>query len=219
MLQVPVFNMKGDQTGAMEVDPEVLGGRVRASLIKQAVVAYLDHQRQHSARTKGRSDVEGSTRKLYRQKGTGNARMGTIRTVIRRGGGVAFAKRSQRAVKALPKGMRRLARNSAILAKIKSQDVMVVEDLRCERPHTRTMVSMLKALGAERGCVLAVHEPNENVYLSGRNIPKTEVRLVEQLNTYEVLRRRKLLLTKEAFERLCADPVRLKSGADDEAGA
>ena len=110
MLSVPVCNMTGDRTGEVEIDPAVLGSKVRVRLMKQAVVAFLDHQRQHSARTKGRSDVEGSTRKLYRQKGTGNARVGMLRTPTRRGGGRTFARRGPRKRKGFPKQMRRLAR-------------------------------------------------------------------------------------------------------------
>jgi large subunit ribosomal protein L4 len=199
----------------MEIDPVLLGVRVRPQLMKQAIVAFLDHQRQYSARTKGRSDVEGSTRKIYRQKGTGNARAGTIRTPIRRGGGRAFAKRVPRATKVLPRKMRRLARNSAILAKIQANDVMVVDELVVPAVKTRTVAAMLSALGVDRGCVLAMHERDRNVYLSGRNIPKTDVRLVEELSAYEVLRGRKLIFTRPAFERLVRDPVTLRGEESD----
>ncbi len=202
MLAVPVYNMLGERTGQVEIDPEVLGRRVRPRIIKQVIVAYLDHQRQHSARTKGRSDVEGSTRKLFRQKGTGNARMGTIRTPVRRGGGRTFAKRGPRARKVLPKKMRRLALSSAILAKIESDDALIVEDLVFGEPKTRTFASMLAALGVDRGCILALHERDRNAYLSGRNIPATDIRLVGDLNAYEVLRRRKLIFSRPAFERV-----------------
>jgi len=204
MLAVPVFDMSGKQSGEIEVDPAVLGGRVRPRLIKQAVVAFLDHQRQRSARTKRRSDVEGSTRKLYRQKGTGNARAGAIRTPVRRGGGRTFGKRVPGAVKALPKKMRRLARNSAVLAKIQANEVMVLDGFDCEAPKTKVFASMLTALGADNGCVFAMHEPNRNAHLSGRNLAKTDVRLVGELSAYEVLLRKKIVFTKAAFEQLIA---------------
>jgi len=212
-LAVPVFDMDGKQTGTIEIDPAALGIRVRPRLIKQAVVAYLDHQRQRSARTKRRSDVEGSTRKLYRQKGTGNARAGMIRTPVRRGGGRAFGKRGPRATKELPKKMRRLALAGAILAKIQSADAMVLQDVQFDAPKTKRFASMLVALGAERGCVLALHERDRNVYLSGRNVPKTEVRLVDDLNAYEVLRRNKLIFTRPAFEKVAARGASKRAGA------
>jgi len=204
MLEVPVFNMKGDRTGAVQLDPEVLGGRVRPQLLKQAVVAFLDRQRQHSARTKGKAQTAGSTRKLYRQKGTGNARVGQVRTPVRRGGGRAFAKRVPGAVVDFPKKMRRLARNNAILVKIKSSDTLIIEDLNCKAAKTKVVANMLASLGVDRGCVLATHELDRNVYLSGRNIPKTDVRVFESLTAYEVLRRRKLILTRPAFDLLAS---------------
>ena len=209
MLAVPVFNMQGERVGEMEVDPAVLGGELRPALLKQAIVAYEDRLRQRSARTKGRSNVEGSTRKLYRQKGTGNARAGSIRTPIRRGGGRTFARREAGAVKGFPKKMRRLARNGAILAKIQSDNVMVVDELHCPEPSSKAFAAMLSGLGVRRGCLLAMHERSTSVYLSGRNIPNTLIRLVDELNAYEILRQPKLVFTKAAFERLLQDPVRL----------
>lgn len=210
MAMVPVFNMQGERLGEMEVDPASLGGTVRPRLIKQAIVAFLDHQRQRSARTKGRSVVEGSTRKLFRQKGTGNARAGNLRSPIRRGGGHTFAKGGSSARKGLPQKMRRLARNSAILAKIQGNDVMIVDGLRCPEPKTKTFVSMLAALDVTQSCLLAINARDENVHLSARNIPKTDIRIVDDLNAYEVMRRRKLIFTKPAFERLMRDPVTLR---------
>ncbi len=202
MLTVPVFTMKGAQTGELQVDADLLGGRVRPALLKQAIVAYLDHQRQRSARTKGKADVAGSTRKLYRQKGTGNARMGQIRTPIRKGGGRTFAKRGPTRVREFPKKMRRLARNNAVLAKIQSSDVMVIEDLRCPAIKTKTMANLLSAIGVRRGCVLAVPDRDRNVHLSARNLARTDVRVLADLNAYDVLRRDKLVFSKPAFERL-----------------
>lgn len=204
MLAVPVVNMQGESTGQMEIDPALLGGRVRPKLLKQAIVTYLEHQRQDSARTKGRSQKTGSTRKLYRQKGTGNARVGNLRTVLRRGGGVAFAKRGPRAERLLPKKMRRLARNSALLAKIQAGELVVVDGLSCAEPKTKVMASMIHAVGGDKGCLVALHELDRNVYLSGRNIPKTDVRLFCEVGPYELLRRKKVLVSKPAMEHLIA---------------
>ena len=212
MLSVPVCNMTGDRTGEVEIDPAVLGSKVRVRLMKQAVVAFLDHQRQHSARTKGRSDVEGSTRKLYRQKGTGNARAGMLRTPLRRGGGRTFARRGPRRRKVFPKQMRRLARDSAILAKLTANEVVIVEDLHLDEVKTKSMASMFSALGVDRGCVLATHGFDRNVFLSGRNIPRTDIRIVDELSAYEILRRPKLIFSKNSWERLVSD--RGRAGAN-----
>ncbi len=201
MPAVPVFNMEGKRLGEVEVDPARLGGTVRVKLLKQAIVSYLDHQRQGSARTKGKSDTAGSTRKLYRQKGTGNARMGQIRTPIRRGGGRAFAKRVPPSVKEFPKKMRRLARDSAILAKIEALEVMIVDPLKCSQPKTKVFASMLEKLGVRRGCLVAMHERDDNAYKSGRNIANTDIRLVDEITAYDVLRRRQVIFTRAALER------------------
>ncbi|HUU85957.1 MAG TPA: 50S ribosomal protein L4 [Phycisphaerae bacterium] len=212
MLELPVYNMEGQQTGSVQIDPQILGDRVRPQLLKQAIVTYQANRRQGSARTRNRGRVSGSTRKIYRQKGTGNARMGTVRSPIRRGGGVTFAKQNLVFDRTLPKKMRRLARNNAILAKILSQDALVVEGLAFEEPKTKRMGELLRGVGASRGCLLALHQPDDNVVLSGRNLPKTDVRLVQDLNAYEILRRKKLILSRPAFEVLTNDPVTLRSG-------
>jgi large subunit ribosomal protein L4 len=216
MIDVPVYDMKGTQTGTLQIDEAALGGEIRPRLLKQAVVTFLANQRLGTAATKSRGMVAGSTRKLYRQKGTGNARMGPIRTNIRRGGGVAFAKTPRDFSRAMPKKMRRLARNNAILVKLQSNDAMIVEDLKFDQPRTKAFAAMLSVLGVKKGCVLAMAEPNETIYKSGRNIPRTEVRLVEQLSAYEILRRQKLIFTKEAFAALAASPERV--GAQPQQG-
>ncbi len=217
MLQVPVYDMNGSQSGLLEIDPDILGGRVRHQLLKQAIVAYQANRRQNTVATKSRGMVQGSTRKLYRQKGTGNARAGSARTVVRRGGGVAFAKGKQNYNQKLSRKMRRLARNNAILAKIVSSDVMVVEGMNFEVPKTKRMADFLGNVGATKGCVVAMSEFDENIYKSSRNLDKTEVRLLSNLNAYDILCRKTLVMTKPAFEALVADPKTLRSPAEEEA--
>lgn len=212
MIDVPVFNMSGEQTGTLQIDENILGRWVRTDLLKQAVVMWRTNQRQGSARTKNRSRVEGSTRKLFRQKGTGNARMGNARTNIRRGGGVAFAKLAERNYRQdMPKKMKQLARRSALLAKLKAKSVAVVEPLTISEPKTKAFHGMLRKLGADKGCVVALARPDETIYKSGRNIPKTEIMPAYELNAYEILRRRKLLFTKEAFEAVVANPMSFRA--------
>lgn len=202
MIDVPVYSMDGKQSGSRQIDPDILGGQVNSKLLKQAIVMYRANMRQGTSTTKSRSMVVGSTRKLFRQKGTGNARMGTIRTNIRRGGGVAFAKRNRDFSQAMPKKMRRLARNQAILAKMTSADAMIVEGLSFDAPKTKKFAEMMSAVGAGRGCLVALGQADRNVYRSGRNIPKAEVKIFGELSAYDVLRRAKLILTPEAFDAL-----------------
>jgi large subunit ribosomal protein L4 len=208
--------MSGSRTGSMELDPQVLGGRVRTQLLKQAIVVHQANRRSGTASTKSRGMVRGSTRKIYRQKGTGNARMGTARTAIRTGGGVAFAKGRQNFGRSLPKKMRRLARNNAILAKAVAEKVVAVDGLSFKEPKTKAMVQLLDGIGATRGCVLALDQPNDNAYRSGRNIPKTDVRVLRELNAYEILRRDTLIVAKAALEDLIHDPVLIRSRAEAE---
>jgi large subunit ribosomal protein L4 len=199
MLSVPVYNEAGEQIGSEQIDEELLGGRVNPALLKQAIVMYQRNRRQGTVATRGRGEVEGSTRKIYRQKGTGRARMGTIRTCVRRGGGVAFAKKPRDFHTTMPRQMRRLARNQAVLAKIQSQDALIVDGLRLEAPRTARVAALLRKVNAERGCVLATAAPDPILYKSGRNIPRTAVRPVSEINAYDILSRRKLIFTREAF--------------------
>lgn len=206
MISVPVFNMNGQQSGAMEIDEKILGESVNIELLKQAVVSWRISQRQGSARTKSRGMVEGSTRKLFRQKGTGNARMGTVRTPIRRGGGVAFAKREQNFRRPMPQKMRRTARNHALLAKLTAGNVAILDFGSLTQAKTKPFAQAMKAVGGDQGCVVAMEKQNDVIWKSGRNIPKTDIRLVHELNAYEILRRRKLFFTPGAFKAVVADP-------------
>jgi len=201
MLSVPIYNTAGEKVGQEQIDEALLGGRVNASLLKQAIVRYQANQRQGTVQTKGRGDVEGSTRKLYRQKGTGRARMGTVRTCVRRGGGMAFAKRPRDFRQAMPTKMRRLARNQAVLAKIMSAEALILDGLKIERPKTAPLARTLAALDATRGCVIATNGVDQNVYRSGRNIPRTEITNVADLNAYQILSHRKLIFLRDAFDQ------------------
>jgi len=214
-MDVPVYDMSGEQTGSMQIEESLLGDRVRFDLLKQAVVMWQLNQRQGSARTKGRSMIKGSTRKLFRQKGTGNARMGPVRSPIRRGGGVVFAKAERHIRRDMPKKMKQLARNSALLAKLKAGSVAVVDPLGITEPKTKPFFQMLQKLGADRGCVVAIDGPNAAVYRSGRNIPKTEVRQVQELNAYEILRRRKVIFTRSALQAVITNPQTYRSATAD----
>lgn len=202
MLDIPVLNDTGKEVGKVAIDPAHLGGKVRPRLLKQAIVMYQAGQRVGTASTKGRSEVDGSTHKLYRQKGTGNARAGAIRTPVRRGGGCTFAKSARDFSKRMPKRMRRLACRNALLARILAGDVVVIEKLEFDKPQTGRLQSTLRGLGADRGCLLALAEPNTEIYKSGRGLPRTEVIPVSELNAYALLRRKKVVFTKAAFDVL-----------------
>jgi large subunit ribosomal protein L4 len=202
MLQVPVYDTDGKKVDTLEVDEASFGGAVNASLLKQAIVAYEANAHPRTAATKGRSMIAGSTKKLFRQKGTGYARRGNIRTNILRGGGVAFAKTPVKPRKKLSKKMRRAALNSALLAKIQGEDLMVVDGLKVDAPKTRVMAEMMSNLGINRSCLLTLAERDANVYLSGRNLRDLTIRTAGELNAFEVATRQKMLVTREAMQTL-----------------
>ena len=207
MLEVPVYNTSGEKVESLQVDEAAFGGQVNVALLKQAIVAYHANRRQGSATTRSRGLVVGSTRKLFRQKGTGNARRGARRTNVLRGGGVAFAKVPHDYGKRLPRKMRRAALDSAILAKILGEDLMVVDGLKIDAPRTREMAVVLRNLAVDRSCLLALGERDRNVYLSARNIPDLTVRIAEELNAFDVATRQKMLVTREAMQALLGQEV------------
>ena len=204
MIDLPVYNQKGEEVDRIQIDEALLGGRIRPVLLKQALVMYHANKRQGNATTKSRGMVTGSTRKLYRQKGSGRARMGANRTVVRRGGGVAFAKLPRDFRQRMPQKQRQLARNSAILAKLKSNDTVVVDKLEFEQPRTRDFIAVMNNLKIDvgRSCLVALNDADVNVYKSLRNIPRVEALEVEQLNAGIICNRRKLLFTRQALESL-----------------
>lgn len=199
MISLSVYNADGQEVESLKVDEFVFGGTVRYPLLKQAIVMYHANKRVGTAATKSRGMVTGSTRKLFRQKGTGNARIGNIRTGKRVGGGVTFAKKVRDFGKDMPKKQKRLARDSAILAKLLSNNIVVVDELKFEQPRTKDFVSVLGNLKIERSCLVTTDAIDLNVYKSARNIPKVMVMPVAELNAGDICRHQKLLFTKEAF--------------------
>src|SRR5438067_5263493 len=204
MIEVPIYNQTGQQIDKLQVDEQKLGGEVRKELLKQALVMYHANQRQGSVRTLARGEVAGSTRKMFRQKGTGNARTGGIRNPIKKGGGHAKQKRPKEWRQALPKKARRLARNSAILSKLQSNDVRVLDEIKLDGVKTKPVAQMFKALGIDRSVLLALPGRDENLEKSARNIDRTTLTTVQQLNAWDILRNRTLLLTKAGLEQILA---------------
>ena len=199
MIKLAVYNTDGQEVESLKVDEAVLGGSVRYSLLKQAVVMYHANKRVGTAASKSRSMVAGSSKKLFRQKGTGNARVGNIRTGKRKGGGATFAKIPRDFSKSMPKKQRRLARDSAILAKLLRSDVVVVDGLNFDKPKTKDFAGILGNLKIDRSCLVTVSSENVNLYKSANNIPKVDVMPVSELNAGDICNHRKMLFTKEAF--------------------
>jgi large subunit ribosomal protein L4 len=199
MLSVPVYNESGEQVATEQIDEAALGRTVNHRLLKQAAVMYHSNRRQGHAVQKTRAEVDGARRKIYRQKGSGRARMGNRRTCVRRGGGRAFAKKVREYRQMMPRKMRRLACHHAVLAKIQSEDALILDGLEFEEPKTKRFAAVLQAVNCERGCLFATNGVDRTLYKSARNIPRAEIMDVAQLNAFDILSRRKLVFTREAF--------------------
>jgi large subunit ribosomal protein L4 len=199
MINLAVYNTDGKKIESLKVDEAILGGSVRYPLLKQAIVMYHANRRVGTAANKGRSMVAGSSKKLFRQKGTGNARVGNVRTGKRVGGGVTFAKSPRNFGKRMPKKQRRLARDSAILAKLLSDNVVVVDGLNFDKPKTKDFQGILNNLKIDRSCLVTVNSEDVNLYKSARNIMKIAVMPVSELNAADICSYRKMLFTKDAI--------------------
>lgn len=201
MASLTIYNQQGQQVGVYEIDPAALAPRISKQLLHDVVVMYQSNLRQGSARTKSRGEVAGSTKKMYRQKGTGNARAGSRRSGIRRGGGHIHAVRERAYFYRLPRKALQAATRMALASKIQSQQVVVVDQLSFAEPKTKVMAQVLKALGLEgMTTLIATAQVDANVHLSTRNLPLASVTPVTDLNALSVLTPKRLLVTKAALD-------------------
>lgn len=198
MIELPVYDLKGTKVDTFSVNEALLGGEIRPALLKQAYVRLHANRRQGSARTKNRSLVEGSTRKLFKQKGTGNARRGPVRTNVMKGGGVAFAKTrtGEDFRKDMPRKMRRLANRNALLAKAVDQEIKIIDRIDFNAPKTAEFKSLLDKVGIDRSCLVALDSGNVNARRSARNLDGVDTIRWEQLNVFELLNHRYLVIEK-----------------------
>jgi large subunit ribosomal protein L4 len=203
MISLPIRNRAGQQVGTYEFDEAELAANVNRQLLHDVIVMYETNQRTGTVRTKSRSEVQGSKKKMYRQKGTGRARMGNKRTPIRRGGGHTFGKRPVDWSYRLPHKAVVLATRMALLSKFQDQQVTILDELAIAKPRTKDVVAVLEALGlSDASCLLTIVQHDANVWKSARNIPSLAVSPASDLNAYSLLRQKNLLLTKAALDRL-----------------
>src|SRR6266851_2199243 len=203
MLTLNVYNRQGEKVGTVDVDPADFGGKVNKQLLHDVVLMHLANQRAGTHSTLRRGEVSGSTRKLFRQKGTGNARVGTRRTNKRKGGGTAKGPKPRDYEYHLPKKAVRAATRMAILSKFQDQEALVVNDLDLPEVKTKQMAGILKALKLKGlTCLVGTAGLDDKVFRSARNIEGVEVAPTSQFNAYSVLRPKRLLLTKAALEEL-----------------
>jgi large subunit ribosomal protein L4 len=203
MASLPIYDRSGNEVGRYEIASTDLAPSINKQLLHDAVVMYQANLRQGTFRTKTRGEVAGTTKKMYRQKGTGNARAGSRRTNIRVGGGHAFAKRPRDFGYRLPRKALQLATRMAVASKLESDAVVVVDELSIAAPKTKEMVALLKALKLEGQSTLVTTAGYDvNVYKSTRNIERVAVSPVSDLNALMVLKPRRLLVTKAALDAL-----------------
>lgn len=201
MTTLKVFNQAGSEVGKVEIDPTELAPRINRQLLHDAVVMYQRNLRMGTAASRGRGEVAGTTKKMYRQKGTGNARAGSRRTNIRRGGGHAFAKKTRDWTFRMPRKALQLATRMAVASKIRSGQVVLIDELKFDAPSTKTMAGLIKALKLDgRTLLVSVAAHDAVVHKSARNIQGVAVSPVRDLNALSVLKPSQVLMTKEALE-------------------
>jgi large subunit ribosomal protein L4 len=202
MPKVALFNIQGEQVGEVELSDDVFGTEVRHDILHRAMVNYLANQRQGTANTLTRAEVAGGGRKPWRQKGTGRARHGSIRSPLWRKGGVTFGPKPRSFKTTMPKKLKRFALKSALSAKVIENELILIDGLSMEAPKTKEMVSILKNLKADKKSLIVIATKDENIEKSARNLPGVKATYVSTLNIYDILNHDNLIMTKEAAQRV-----------------
>jgi large subunit ribosomal protein L4 len=203
MAILEVFNKKGEKAGTVKLDEKVFNGRVNKSLLQQVITMYLANQRKGTAQTKTRGEVRGGGRKPWRQKGTGRARHGSIRSPIWRGGGTIFGPHPKDWHYQMPKKMKRLALLSALNAKLKENGITVIDDFKLESHKTKGVADILKNLKLnDKKLIVIPNSLDENLKRATHNIEKVTLCEPADINAYEVLSKNKMLIEKAALENM-----------------
>src|SRR5881394_3593959 len=201
-MKVAVKDIKGQSQGELKVKFALIENGKGTQAVHDAVVAYLANQRMGTACTKNVGEVAGTNKKPWRQKGTGRARAGSFRSPLWRGGGVVFGPKPRDFGRKVSKSTKQLALRKALSERLKSGDVVVVDDFKLDSPKTKPFVGMLNALQVEGTTLIVSNESDKNLMLASRNVPNVALTTSESLNTYDVLRPDKLIFTKGAFEKV-----------------
>jgi len=201
-VRVPVYNIKGEVIDHLELNEEVFGVPPNLAVLHQAVVRQLANARLGTASTKTRAQVSGGGRKPYRQKGTGRARRGSIRSPLLRGGGVVFGPHPRSYRQAMPKKMRRLALRCALSSKVAEGQMIVVDELNLSEPKAKEMARILANLGIDSSTLIVTAESDPNVYKAARNLERTKTLPADLLNVVDLLSHRILMITSAAVRRV-----------------
>ena len=202
MAKVALYNMEGVKTGSMEVSDSIFCAEVNNSVLHTVITNYLANQRQGTQSTKTRTEVRGGGIKPWRQKGTGRARQGSIRAPQWTGGGVALGPKPRDYRYSINKKLKKIALRSALSAKYEAYEIYVVEDLKMDEIKTATIAKMLKGMEIDSKALIVTANCDENIYKSARNIKGVTPTYVDVLNTYEVLKHDKFIISKEAVAKI-----------------
>lgn len=202
MPKVAVFNIEGKQVGDMELNDDVFAAEINEALLHKVVVNQLANRRQGTVATKTKGLVRGGGRKPWRQKGTGRARVGSIRSPIWVGGGVTFGPKPRDYSYKMPKKARRAALKSALSVKVRDGKFVIVDQLAIDKPKTKKIVEIFEALEANTKTLVVLSEWDANIYLALRNIPNTLLSKSVGLNVYDILNHDKIVITKDAVAKL-----------------
>jgi large subunit ribosomal protein L4 len=201
MAAVDVLNRSGEKVSEALLADEVFSIPVKKSVLHDVVRMQLAKRRSGTAKTKGRSEVSGSTRKLYRQKGTGNARSGSVKSPLRRGGGVIFGPAPRSYAYAIPKKVRALALRMALSAKLAANELSVIDTFAMDAIKTKEFDSIIDRLGL-KNTLIVIDGDDRNLVLSARNVPDVKVIRTEGLNVYDILKYDNLLLIESAIKEI-----------------
>lgn len=201
MSQVELINKENKSVGKVELPDDIFAVKVNKELLYEVVHNHLANKRQGNAATKTKGLISGGGKKPYKQKGTGRARAGSNRSPLWRGGGTIFGPQPRDYSYRLPKKAKWLALSSALAAKFADNEVVIIDDLSLAEPKTKAVKSMLKGLGLDNVLII-VPEKNGNLELAARNIPKVNIARVSELNVYSILVHKRILILKDAVERL-----------------
>ena len=202
MPKVALYDITGSQVGDIELSDDIFGIEVNTHVLYEAVKNYLANQRQGTQSAKTRAEVRGGGRKPWRQKGTGRARQGSIRSPQWKGGGVVFAPKPRDYSYKLPKKIKRLALKSALSSKVQDQEIIVVDSLVLEQPKTKDMIKILSNLNAGKKTLVVIPERDENLILAARNIPGVKTAYVNTINVYDILNCDSFVITKDAVNKV-----------------
>ncbi len=207
MLEIPMFDSNGGSLEKVAMSEEAFGGKVHKVLLRDAIIMYETNRRQGTASTKTRGEIRGGGKKPWAQKHTGRARAGSNRSPLWRGGGVIFGPKPRDYSFSIPRKAKKVALYSAILSKLQDDEVLVIDELAFDSPSTKRMVSLLKSLGIVDSCLVITSNNDETIRLSSRNVRKLAIKIVSDLNAYDVVRYKRLLITKDALEDLKLESV------------